>query len=921
MKRVLTIIMAVGLIAAVPNFVRTAQGIELPQTGQTSCYDQLGNLIACTGTGQDGEVRSGATWPTPRFVDHNDGTIRDSLTGLMWLKDTRCLGQHSWQDALTTVASFNSNSNTFSCQDLTATYTDWHLPNVNEIESLVNAEEQNLATWLNSQGFNVVSAAGASYWLSTTGVAYPSNAFAINPYYAGLMFTGAKGNQYYAWPVRSVSTPSTQIWKTGQITCYDASGNSIDCSGTGQDGETQTGAEWPLQRFVDNADGTVTDNLTGLMWLKDANCFGAMQWQNALSTVINFNTNPLNYSCQDYTNSYSDWRLPNRKESFSLSDFSQYSPAVPSANPFVNIQGFANFYWTSTTHAYDKAYAWVRSQYGGQIIAESYNQIGHKVNSIYIPYVWPVRTVSTQTPDISVTPSSHDFGDITVGGSSLPLEITISNNGLADLHVSDIVISDTTNFSLVPTGGTTPCGIAPTITSGSNCNLVITFNPVSTGIHNSTLSIVSDDPDTPSANVQLSGKGDDHGSSCDSATSVALGSTIGGVIEPAGDTDYFYLYIPIDGTLTVYTTGDTDTHGELKDTGCSTILADDDSSADNNFRIVSPITKGDYYIAVSGSNNSSGTGNYLLHVSYETHRLLTTQWGQRNPYSIYYDLSVDPCQAEILSSASNKTQYVVGCTAVAVSQLINYWYQNGYPRNWLDVILRDVTVYPRFVDGQQVLVKTCVHSGYNTLNDRKGRDSSEPYPNTISNPNNTEAENLRSFLWIVAIGLDASFHSYQEGTFLPTYPHEPYDWVKDSRDKLQSLLVDRFRFNSKIEHTDALTRLDSEKSYIVDSINRGEPVLIEMAGSKNNCSSANCNVSHNAIIDAYKLYPNGVLFLKINFGWQSSPATSDVWYDARGTFDDYASYYNWDTFYIFKYTTPAVTPKAMPWIPLLLTDD
>ena len=62
-----------------------------------------------------------------------------------------------------------------------------------------------------------------------------------------------------------------------------------------------------------------------------------------------------------------------------------------------------------------------------------------------------------------------------------------------------------------------------------------------------------------------------------------------------------------------------------------------------------------------------------------------------------------------------------------------------------------------------------------------------------------------SFLWIVAIGLDASFHSYQEGTFLPTYPHEPYDWVKDSRDKLQSLLVDRFRFNSKIEHTDALT--------------------------------------------------------------------------------------------------------------------
>ena len=56
--------------------------------------------------------------------------------------------------------------------------------------------------------------------------------------------------------------------------CYDPDGKIIDCAGTGQDGELQAGVAWPEPRFIDNRDGTVTDNLTGLMWLKDAGCMG-----------------------------------------------------------------------------------------------------------------------------------------------------------------------------------------------------------------------------------------------------------------------------------------------------------------------------------------------------------------------------------------------------------------------------------------------------------------------------------------------------------------------------------------------------------------------------------------------------------------------------------------------------------------------
>ena len=59
--------------------------------------------------------------------------------------------------------------------------------------------------------------------------------------------------------------------KTGQTKCYDTSGAEIPCAETGQDGDIQAGVPWPEPRFTDNGDGTMMDNLTGLMWTKNAN--------------------------------------------------------------------------------------------------------------------------------------------------------------------------------------------------------------------------------------------------------------------------------------------------------------------------------------------------------------------------------------------------------------------------------------------------------------------------------------------------------------------------------------------------------------------------------------------------------------------------------------------------------------------------
>lgn len=67
------------------------------------------------------------------------------------------------------------------------------------------------------------------------------------------------------------------VERTGQTTSYAA----------GDDGDLQRGAIWPNPRFTDNGNGTVTDNLTGLIWLKDANCFGKRFWADALGVGRN----------------------------------------------------------------------------------------------------------------------------------------------------------------------------------------------------------------------------------------------------------------------------------------------------------------------------------------------------------------------------------------------------------------------------------------------------------------------------------------------------------------------------------------------------------------------------------------------------------------------------------------------------------
>jgi hypothetical protein len=120
---------------------------------------------------------------------------------------------------------------------------------------------------------------------------------------------------------------------------------------SGDDGALQKGVAWPNPRFRDNANGTVTDNLTGLIWLKDANCFhridgGLRSWDSALAHADNLASGACGLSDGSRAG---DWRLPNRNELTSLLDLGQRDPALPRGHPFTNFQ--ANRYWSSTANS------------------------------------------------------------------------------------------------------------------------------------------------------------------------------------------------------------------------------------------------------------------------------------------------------------------------------------------------------------------------------------------------------------------------------------------------------------------------------------------------------------------------------------------------------------------------------------------
>jgi uncharacterized protein DUF1566 len=122
--------------------------------------------------------------------------------------------------------------------------------------------------------------------------------------------------------------------------------NLCPCGSPGDDSELRKGVLWPNPRFTDNSNGTVKDNLTGLIWLRNANCFGGQTWAQALADANNL----ANGACSLTDGSTAgNWRLPNVRELLSLIDYNYHDPAFAdnSTSPFLNVQN--GRYWSSNT--------------------------------------------------------------------------------------------------------------------------------------------------------------------------------------------------------------------------------------------------------------------------------------------------------------------------------------------------------------------------------------------------------------------------------------------------------------------------------------------------------------------------------------------------------------------------------------------
>ncbi len=108
---------------------------------------------------------------------------------------------------------------------------------------------------------------------------------------------------------------------------------------------------------------------------------------------------------------------------------------------------------------------------------------------------------------------------------------------------------------------------------------------------------------------------DDHGDTRGTATKVELNRSVSGNLETAGDIDYFRFSLRDEGTLTTFTTGNTDTLGILQNSSGNFIVSNDDSGQRENFSIKRSLTPGTYYILISHAL-SQGTGTYSLRVNF-----------------------------------------------------------------------------------------------------------------------------------------------------------------------------------------------------------------------------------------------------------------------------------------------------------------
>ncbi len=358
-----------GLLG-MPMYFTLIDFISLPDVSLSganfAAYDGSNPPVGVATTGQtqsyaaddDGALQTGAAWPAIRFTDNQNGTLSDNLTGLVWLKNASCFASDTWTKAL---ADANGLANGACGLSDGSTTGQWRLPNLIEIESVVDVSASNPAI---NAGSHFTGVANIIYWSSTEyfgGEEGSPQAWAIDMGDGRYINDGVQNiksvSKNGVWAVRGTGSGAGRLQATGW---YEPPLTA------GDDGTLEMGVGLISPRFIESGDGTVTDAMTGLVWLKQANCIQG-DWATAVTAVNHLASGKCGLSDGSTAGS---WRMPNRNEMQSLADRNQNNESDYLNSTFRNPDGsiyqqaiLLNFigyqyYWTSTTDAADTTEAW-----------------------------------------------------------------------------------------------------------------------------------------------------------------------------------------------------------------------------------------------------------------------------------------------------------------------------------------------------------------------------------------------------------------------------------------------------------------------------------------------------------------------------------------------------------------------------------
>ena len=182
------------------------------------------------------------------------------------------------------------------------------------------------------------------------------------------------------------------LWQTGQQKPLFVKVQMVENSIKSEGALVENGQVWTvsLDRYIDNGNGSVTDLRTGLIWLKNANCFGRQKWKMAMQSAANLASGQCGLSDDSRRGR---WRLPTKDEWEAMVDKKYEEPALSNAagtghwkegDAFVGVKSkrFDSWYWASSTRASYAGYAWGVNLGNGNV--------DNFVKS-YTLYVWPVR--------------------------------------------------------------------------------------------------------------------------------------------------------------------------------------------------------------------------------------------------------------------------------------------------------------------------------------------------------------------------------------------------------------------------------------------------------------------------------------------------------------------------------------------------